>query len=172
MRQFLALRIFRALFVLWGASTLVFIVLRLSGDPVALMVAPDTPPAEIERVRHEMGFDQPLHVQYVVFLRDVLSGNFGRSLRFGEPAISLVVDRVEPTLELALLSTLLTVVVGAPVGILSALRRNGLYDAVAMAAALVGQSAPTFLVGIVLILIFSVQFQLLPAGGRGEWFQL
>jgi len=172
MRQFLALRIFRAVFVLWGASTLVFIVLRLSGDPVALMVAPDTPPAEIERVRHEMGFDQPPHIQYAVFLRDVLSGNFGRSLRFGEPAISLVVERVEPTLELALLSTLLTVVVGAPVGILSALRRNGLYDAVAMAAALVGQSAPTFLVGIVLILIFSVQFQLLPAGGRGEWFQL
>src|SRR6266487_1560854 len=124
MQRFLIGRLLRAIFVLWGVSTLVFVVLRLSGDPVALMVAPDTPPAEIARVRHELGFDQPLYLQYFVFLRDVLSGNFGTSLRFGEPAVSLVLDRVEPTLELALLSMLLTVVVGAPVGILSALRRN------------------------------------------------
>jgi peptide/nickel transport system permease protein len=172
MQQFLIGRLIRAVFVLWGVSTVVFLVMRLSGDPIALMVSPDTPPAEIALLRHELGFDQPLVVQYLVFLRDAAHGNFGQSLRFAEPARTLVLERVEPTLELALLSIVLTIVVAIPVGVLSALKRNSLYDAVAMAAALLGQSMPTFFLGIVLILVFSVQLQLLPAGGRGEWFQL
>ncbi len=172
MHQFLIGRLIRAVFVLWGVSTVVFLVMRLSGDPIALMVSPDTPPAEIARLRHELGFDQPLVVQYLVFLRDAAHGNFGQSLRFAEPARTLVLERVEPTLELALLSIVLAIVVAIPVGVLSALKRNSLYDAVAMAAALLGQSMPTFFLGIVLILVFSVQLQLLPAGGRGEWFQL
>jgi peptide/nickel transport system permease protein len=172
MKRFMIGRLARAVFVLWGVSSVVFLVLRLSGDPVALMVAPDTPPAEIERVRHELGLDRPLVVQYAVFLGDVVRGNFGRSLRFDEPAAGLVLERVRPTLELASLSVLLAVVVGIPVGILSALKRNSVYDAIAMSCALVGQSAPTFFVGIVLILIFSAQLQVLPVGGRGEWFQL
>jgi peptide/nickel transport system permease protein len=172
MQRFMIGRLLRAIFVLWGVSTVVFMVLRLSGDPVALMVAPDTPPAEIQRVRHELGLDRPLVVQYVVFLGDVLRGNFGRSLRFDEPAAGLVLERVRPTLELAMLSVLLTVVVGIPVGVLSALKRNSIYDAIAMSSALVGQSAPTFFVGIVLILIFSARLQVLPVGGRGEWYQL
>src|SRR5580765_4642633 len=115
MQRFLIGRVLRAIFVLWGVSTVVFLVLRLSGDPVALMVAPDTPPAEIERVRHELGLDRPLVVQYAVFLRDVVQGNFGVSLRFNEPAVSLVAERVRATLELAVLSVLLSVVVGIPV---------------------------------------------------------
>src|SRR5882672_7130808 len=100
MQRFMIGRLLRAIFVLWGVSTVVFMVLRLSGDPVALMVAPDTPPAEIQRVRHELGLDRPLVVQYVVFLGDVARGNFGRSLRFDEPAAGLVMERVRPTLEL------------------------------------------------------------------------
>src|SRR4051812_44257271 len=157
MKRFMIGRVLRAIFVLWGVSTVVFAVLRLSGDPVALMVAPDTPPAEVQRVRHELGLDRPLAVQYAVFLGDVLRGNFGTSLRFGEPAVGLVLERVRATFELAILSIVLTVVVGIPVGILSALKRNTVYDAVAMAGALIGQSAPTFFVGIVLILIFSAR---------------
>jgi peptide/nickel transport system permease protein len=172
MKRFMISRLIRAVFVLWGVSTVVFVVLRLSGDPVALMVAPDTPPAEVARVRSELGLDRPLVVQYAVFLGDVLRGNFGRSLRFSEPAVGLVLERLRPTLELAFFSVLLSVVVGIPVGALSALRRNTVYDAMAMAGALVGQSAPTFFVGIILILFFSVQLQILPVGGRGEWYQL
>jgi peptide/nickel transport system permease protein len=172
MQRFLIGRLLRAVFVLWGVSTVVFIVLRLSGDPVALMVAPDTPPAEIQRVREELGLDQPLAVQYAVFLGDVLRGNFGMSLRFGEPASALVLERVRATLELAICAVLLSIVVGIPVGALSALKRNSAYDAVVMSSALVGQSAPTFFVGIILILVFSVWLQMLPVGGRGEWTQL
>jgi peptide/nickel transport system permease protein len=172
MQRFLIARVLRAVFVLWGVSTVVFIVLRLSGDPVALMAGPDTPPAEMENLRHELGFDRPLYVQYGAFLGDLLVGNFGQSLRFGDSAARLVMDRAIPTLELAFLSILLTIVVGLPVGMLSALKRNSIYDLMAMVAALVGQSAPTFLIGIVLIMIFSVQLQLVPAGGRGEWYQL
>src|SRR5437870_4236252 len=128
MKRFLIGRLLRAVFVLWGVSTVVFMVLRLSGDPVALMVAPDTPPDEIQRVRHELGLDQPLVVQYAVFLGNVVQGNFGKSLRFGEPAAGLVLERVRPTFELAFLSILLSVVVGIPVGVLSALKRNSIYD--------------------------------------------
>lgn len=172
MKAFLIGRLIRAVIVLWGVSTVVFMVLRLSGDPVAMMVAPDTPPAEIDRVRHEMGFDQPMIIQYGSFLGNVSRGDFGNSLRFGESATGLVIDRVAPTMELAIFSILLTIIIGVPVGALSALKRNSIYDSIAMAIALIGQSAPTFFIGIVLILLFSVQFQLLPAGGRGEWFQL
>jgi peptide/nickel transport system permease protein len=172
MQRFVIGRILRAIFVLWGVSTVVFIVLRLSGDPVALRVAPDTPPAEIERVRRELGMDRPLIVQYAVFLAEVPKGNFGRSLRFDEPATTLVLERLRPTLELALGAILLSVVVGIPVGALSALKRNSVYDAITMASALVGQSVPTFFVGIVLILVCSVWLRLLPVGGRGDWTQL
>jgi peptide/nickel transport system permease protein len=172
MQRFLISRLVRAVFVLWGVSSVVFLVLRLSGDPVSLMVAPDTPPAEIARVRHELGLDQPVLVQYGVFLGNLLKGDFGRSLRFNEPATGLILERLRPTLELALLAVLLSVIVGVPVGAFSALRRNTLYEAIVMAGALVGQSAPTFFVGIILILIFSARLQILPVGGRGEWYQL
>src|SRR4051812_34247070 len=122
MQRFLANRVLRAIFVLWGVSTVVFLVMRLSGDPVGLMLGPDTTPQEIERLRHSMGFDRPLYVQYVAFLQGVARADFGQSLRFGEPALGLVLDRVQPTLELAIPSILLTVLVAIPIGVLSALK--------------------------------------------------
>src|SRR5262249_23498451 len=150
----------------------VFLVLHLSGDPVALLVAPETPPAEIERLRHAMGFDAPLSTQYVVFLRSAVQGDFGQSLRFGQPALQLVTERLQGTLELAVVSICLAVAVAVPIGILSAVKPHSLYDMLAMFLALLGQSMPTFFLGIVLILVLSVQLRLLPTGGRGDLQQL
>lgn len=172
MTRFVVRRLLRAAVVLWGVTTVVFVVTRLSGDPITLLVAPDTPLADIERLRHDMGLDAPIFDQYVRFLGEVTRGDFGRSIRFGEPAMRLVLDRLPPTLELAVVSLTLAVVVAVPIGILSALKPNSAYDGVAMAAALVGQSAPTFFIGVVLILVFAVQLRLLPTGGRGEWNQV
>lgn len=172
MRRFVLRRTARALIVFWGVSTVVFLVMRLSGDPITLLVAPDTPVADIERLRHEMGLDAPLTIQYVRFLSEVVRGDFGHSIRFGEPAMDLVLERLRPTTELAVVSLLLALLVAIPVGLSSAVRPNSAYDRAAMALALIGQSTPAFLAGIVLILVFSVQLKLLPTGGRGQWYHL
>jgi peptide/nickel transport system permease protein len=172
MRRFVLRRTARAFIVFWGVSTVVFLVMRLSGDPITLLVAPETPVADIERLRHEMGLDAPLIVQYVRFLGEVARGDFGRSIRFGDPAMDLVLERLRPTAELAVVSLLLAMLVAIPIGLFSAVKPNSVYDRAAMALALLGQSTPAFLAGIVLILVFSVQLKLLPTGGRGQWYQL
>jgi peptide/nickel transport system permease protein len=172
MKRFMISRLLRSIVVLWGISTVVFFVVRLSGDPVALMVAPDTPPAEIEKLRTAMGLDRPLIVQYGWFARDVFTGNFGQSLRFGEPAMGLVLERFQPTIELAVLAVLLSAGVGVPMGMISALKPNTIWDGISMFIALIGQSVPSFFLGIMMILIFSVQLRLLPTGGRGDWYNL
>src|SRR5215831_5570220 len=127
---FLAQRLFRALIALWLVSTVVFVVMRLSGDPVPLLLPPDAPISEMERVRRELGLDRPLPVQYAVFLRNTLKLDFGRSLHFRQPAFSLAA------------------LVAVPVGLLSAMKRNTLLDHAAMGFALIGQAAPTFFLGI------------------------
>lgn len=165
-------RLLRALFVLWGASTVVFVIIHLSGDPVALLLPPDAGTEEINRVRHEMGFDQPLFTQYGIFLRQLVQGDFGRSIRFGQPAMEVVLERIQPTLELALLSIPLALSLALPIGIIGALRANTRSGELLMGIALIGQSTPIFFFGILLILIFSAQLHWLPTGGRGQPIQL
>jgi len=160
------------LFVLWGTSTVVFFIIHLSGDPVALLLPPEAGVEEIERVRHLYGFDQPLVVQYAIFLQHLAQGDFGQSIRFGQPALEVVLQRVEPTLELALLAILLAMVLAFPIGIFGALRANTKLGEGLMGIALVGQSTPIFFFGIVLILVFAAQLHWLPTGGRGDPKQL
>jgi ABC-type dipeptide/oligopeptide/nickel transport system permease component len=165
---FLASRLLRALVALWLVSTVVFVVMRLSGDPVPLLLPPDAPRSEYARVARELGLDRPLPVQYAVFIGNVLRGDFGRSIHFREPAARVVVGYLPATLELGLAAFALAVLVAVPIGVLSAVRRNSLLDQGAMGLALVGQSAPTFFVGILLILIVSLKAGLLPTSGRGD----
>ena len=172
MSRFLVRRFLRTILVLWGVSTIIFIVMHLSGDPVALMLPPDAPRSEIERLRSTLGLDAPLSMQYVRFLRNLTVGEFGESLRSREPALNLVLERIRPSLELATTAIVIAVVLAVPVGILSATRPNSGRDLMAMAFILIGQSTPTFFLGIILILIFSVQLGLLPTGGRGTWQQI
>ena len=169
---FLAYRLLRACVALWLVSTVVFVVMRLSGDPVPLLLPPDAPTAEIARVRHDLGLDRPLAVQYAVFLGNVLHGDFGRSIHFRQPAMAVAFAYLPATFELGLAAFLIATVAALPVGVLSAVRRNSPLDQAAMGLALVGQSAPTFFLGILLILGLSLWLNLFPTGGRGEWRHL
>jgi ABC-type dipeptide/oligopeptide/nickel transport system permease component len=169
---FLAYRLFRTLVALWLVSTVVFVVMRLSGDPVPLLLPPDAPISEMERVRHDLGLDRSLAVQYGVFLGNVVRGDFGRSIHFRQPAMEVARSYLGATFELGLVAFLVAVLVAFPIGVLSAVRRNSLLDHAAMGLALVGQSAPTFFIGILLILILALRLDLFPTSGRGDWRNL
>jgi len=170
--RFLAYRLLRMLVAMWCVVTVVFIVMRLSGDPVPLLLPPDAPIAEMERLRHEMGLDRPIPVQYGVFVNQAIRGDFGRSIHFRTSALAVVWERVPATLELAFASFLCAIVVAIPAGILSAVKRGSTYDNIVMGVALIGQAAPTFYIGIMLILVCSLWLGLFPTSGRGEWRQL
>ena len=169
---FLAFRAGRALIALWLVSTVVFVVMRLSGDPTPLLLPPDAPQSEIFRLRKELGLDRSLPVQYAVFLRNLVRGDFGQSIRFKGAALAIVTERLPATLELGLTSFGLAILIAIPIGLLSAVYRNTLIDHAAMGLALVGQSAPTFFIGILFILLISVNAGLVPTSGRGDWRHL
>jgi peptide/nickel transport system permease protein len=168
MLKFLTRRILRALVAIWGIVTIVFITMRLSGDPVPLLLPPDAPTSEMIRVRADLGLDQPLAVQYVVFLGNVLHGDLGRSIHMRQPAIDLALERLPATFELAVSAFVLAIVVALPAGLISAARRNSVWDNLAMLLALIGQSAPTFYIGIMLILVLGLQLGWFPVSGRGQ----
>ena len=168
MLQFLSRRILRAVVALWGIVTIVFIVMRLSGDPVPLMLPPDAPTAEMNRVRAELGLDQPIPIQYLVFIGNVLRGDLGRSIHMRQPAIEIAIERLPATVELALAAFLLAIVVALPAGLISAAKRDSIWDNLAMLFALIGQSAPTFYIGIMLILVLGLQLGWFPVSGRGQ----
>jgi peptide/nickel transport system permease protein len=167
MSVYVARRLAQALIVLLGISVVVFVILHLTGDPTLLMLPPDVSAEEVKRFRRAMGFDDPLPVQYWRFLRGVLHGNFGNSLRHDEPALALVFERMPATLELTAVGLGLALLLAIPAGIVSALFRNSALDYVSTLVALTGQAMPTFWLGIMLILVFSVGFQVLPSSGRG-----
>ena len=167
MRSYLLRRLWQSLLVLFGVSVVVFLILHLTGDPAALLLPPDATAEDIAKFRTAMGFDDPVAVQYLRFLKGAVRGDFGESLRHGEPAMPLVVERLPATFQLAGAGLLIALGLAIPAGIISAMKRNTAVDYVASVAALLGQAMPTFWLGIMLILLFSVQFHLLPSSGRG-----
>jgi peptide/nickel transport system permease protein len=167
MTAFLLRRLLQSLLVLLGVSFVVFFILHLTGDPALIMLPPDATSEDIQRFRDAMGFNDPFFVQYGRFLAGAVRGNFGESLRHGEPAFDLVVERMPATFELAGAALLLALALSIPAGIVSAVRRNTILDYVSTVVALLGQSMPTFWLGVMLILLFSVQFNWLPSSGRG-----
>jgi peptide/nickel transport system permease protein len=169
MTAFRVRRLVRTIVVLWGVTTIVFVVTRLSGDPIALIVPPEAPRAEIERVRAQFGFDRPLPVQYGIFIRRAVVGDFGQSIRQRQPAMRLALERLPATLQLAAWSFLFAVVVGVPLGIVAGVRPRSLWDNLTMTVAVVGQAVPTFYLGILLIIFVAVRLGWLPVGGRGDW---
>jgi peptide/nickel transport system permease protein len=169
---FLAQRLLRALVAVWLVSTVVFVVMRLSGDPAPLLLPPDAPHSEILRVRAELGLDRPVALQYGLFVANVLRGDLGRSIHFREPAVRVVLGYLPATLELGLTAFALAALVALPVGLVSAMKRNSWVDHAVMSGALVGQAAPTFFLGILFILVVSLKAGLLPTSGRGDWRHL
>lgn len=168
MAQYILRRLFLSVFVVAGVTVVVFMVIRLSGDPTALMISPEASAEDVAELRRRMGFDRPVIVQFWDFLTGVVRGDFGDSLRYREPAFGLVVERLPATVQLTVASLLIAVIVALPAGIVSAVKRNTIWDRVAMFLALFGQSMPVFWFGILLILIVSVQLQLLPSSGSGD----
>jgi peptide/nickel transport system permease protein len=166
-RVFLVRRFLQSLLVLLGISFVVFGILYLTGDPTLVLLPPDATAEDVQRFREAMGFNDPFFVQYGRFLRGALRGDFGQSIRHGEPAFDLVVERMPATFELAGAALLIALALAIPAGIVSAVRRNTSIDYISTVVALLGQSMPTFWLGIMLILLFSVQFNLLPSSGRG-----
>lgn len=172
MRTWLGRRIAYSLLTLLAISVIVFSLVRLTGDPVLLFLPQDATAEDVERLREQLGFNDGLVVQYGRFLRSALSGDFGFSLKHQEPALRVVLTRLPATLELASAAMLLTLAWALPAGILSALKRNSWFDRLVMATVVFGQSMPSYWIGIMLILLVSVQWQLLPPFGRGTWAHL
>jgi peptide/nickel transport system permease protein len=172
MIQYTVRKLFHTAFVALGVVTLVFVALRASGDPAATMLPGDATVDELTALRRALGLDQPLYVQYVRFLADVVAGDFGTSFRHQQPALPLVLERLPATLELALAALVLAVAVALPLGIVAALHRGRLVDLLAMGFAVIGQATPYFWMGIMLILVVSVELGWLPTSGRGSWKHL
>lgn len=170
--RFILIKALRAILTLWIVVTFVFFVLRLSGDPVVAFVGADAPPDVIRYYTRLYGFDQPLHVQYVRYIVNLLHGNLGVSVAEGRDVTELIGEAVPRTALLGGLSLLISLAVGLPLGMIAALYRNRPVDRLVMSFAVFGFSIPHFFLGILLILIFSLWLRLLPSSGMGTVWHL
>jgi len=169
---YLLRRLYQAILVLLVVSGIVFVILHISGDPLALLMPQDAPPSDIEEMRRSLGLDKPLIVQYGLFLKNAAQGNLGVSYHHGQPALRLVLEHLPASLELVVTTILISLILAVPIGVLAASRRGTTVDRASLLGSLIGISAPPFWIGIVFILIFSVELQWLPSSGRGTWAHL
>lgn len=168
MATWLIRRTVQAFFVVLAMTVIVFVGLNVVGDPVQTFAPPEATLADLEQIRAHLGLDRPLWEQYLRFLNGVVQGDLGRSFVYNQPALQLVLSRVPATFELAATAMLISIVLGISLGIYCGLRPNGVAARTIMAASIFGFSLPTFWVGIVLIMYFSVTLGWLPSGGRGQ----
>ncbi len=172
MGYYILKRLWHTVYVAVGISIISFFFIHLSGDPVMLMLPPDASKDEIEELREDLGLNDPIYVQYWRFASRAVQGDLGSSLYFRVPAINLIMERLPASLELAGAAMLIAIVVSIPLGIISAVKRGSLWDVSSMLGALFGLSMPHFWLGIMLILLFSVNLGWLPTSGRGTLAQL
>lgn len=168
MLSFIARRLFQSLLVMLTVALIAFAMFRYVGDPVTSMVGQDTTPEQRAELREQLGLNDPFLVQYARFAINAAQGDFGISYRHRRPVGELLKERMPATLELSFVSSLIALAFGIPMGIYTALRRHGVLSRTFMALSLAGISLPTFLIGILLILVFGVQLRWLPSFGRGE----
>jgi ABC-type dipeptide/oligopeptide/nickel transport system permease component len=161
-------RVARLLVVLVGVSLVTFAILQASGDPVALMM-PEAPESDRAVLRQAMGFNDPLPVQFARFVGNIARGDFGQSFFHREPALPLVLARLPTTVLLTLLAMAVSLAIALPIGIVSAIRRNSVFDHTATLVVFLGTSMPVFWTGIMLILLFAVQLRVLPVSGWESW---
>jgi len=172
MTRFILRRTFYALVTLFILSLTIFTVIRMTGDPVTLLAEPGARDEDLDRIRTEWGLDRPWPVQYVVFARNVLTGDLGKSFNYQMPVSTLYFQRLPNSLELALAATLISFFIGIPAGLIAAVKVNGAWDNFGKVIALFGLAVPGFWLGLVLILVFSVWLQWLPTSGQGTWRNL
>jgi peptide/nickel transport system permease protein len=168
MLSFLVRRLLQNVIIVWAVASIAFGLTFLSGDPATLMIGEYWTTEQVRDFRAYMGFDRPFHVQYLAYMQRLAQGDFGTSVRQQQPVASLILERLPATLELAFAAFAIIVIVAVPLGVLSAVRRNTVWDHVAMSIALFAQSVPTFWLGIMLILVFGVELRMFPVSGRGD----
>jgi len=169
MVRFLLIRFGRAALTVGLVVTFAFVVLRMSGDPALIIMSIDAPPEAIKAFRKAWGLDDPIWMQYLRYFFAIAQGELGQSMRDGRPAIQLVAERIPATLALTLPALALKLGIGIPAGIYAALHRDSLMDRVVMVTAVAGFTVPSFVLGLVLVLVFSVQLGWLPSGGQDSW---
>jgi peptide/nickel transport system permease protein len=169
MLRFVLIRFGRAALTVALVVTFAFIVLRMSGDPALIIMSVDAPPEAIAAFRKAWGLDDPIWLQYLRYFSAIGQGELGQSMRDGRPAIQLVLERIPATLALTLPALALKLCIGIPAGIQAALHRDSLIDRIVMVTAVAGFTVPSFVLGLVLVLVFSVQLGWLPSGGQESW---
>jgi peptide/nickel transport system permease protein len=173
MQRYLLKRIVQAIITIFLMSIIIFLLGRLSGDPVVLLLGDLATEEEVQLITKELGLDKPLPVQYTVFLTNALKGDLGESIRGARrPVLDMIAERIPASFLLAIAAMLISVVIGIPIGVISAVRRGSIFDTLGRVFAMLGQSMPAFWVGIVLMYVISVQFRWLPTSGYGNFKQL
>ena len=167
MGAFIIRRVFQSLIVILGVIIITFLISRVVGDPVVLLLPPEATPEQRAYLTRDLGLDRALYVQLVVYVSKVARGDFGRSFRHNEPAITLLLERIPASLYLTFAATFISVCIALPLGIISAIKRGTIFDRIGMTLALFGQSTPAFWAGIMLILLFAVKLRWLPPSGYG-----
>lgn len=168
MQRYIVRRLLQGLVTLFLVSIIVFILGRLTGDPVALLLSEFSTFEDQERLTRQLGLDKPLPEQYAIFLWNAVRGDLGRSIRGDRaPALNLILERLPATVQLASISVLLSFLIGLPLGVLAAVRRGSFVDTISRVVALLGQAVPVFWLGIAAMYVFSVQLKLLPTSGYG-----
>ncbi len=168
MIAFIIRRLLQAIAVMLVVGFIAFSLFQFVGDPVLAMVGQDATPAQITELRADLGLDKPFYIQFIKFVENAVQGEFGMSYRQGRKVSSLLKERIPATLELSFAAVVLALVIGIPMGVYTALRRKGVLSNFFLAISLVGVSLPTFLIGILLILVFAVVLKWLPSFGRGD----
>jgi len=166
---FIARRILYSVVTLVILSGTIFLIVRLTGDPVLLMAEAGASTEDLARIRQQWGLDRSWAVQYVTFMQNALTGELGKSFNYRLPVSELYFQRLPNSLQLGLFATLISLLIGVPAGIVSAVKVNTWWDSIAKGVALLGLSIPGFWLGLVLILVFSVSLRWLPTSGAGDW---
>ncbi|MBT5875704.1 MAG: ABC transporter permease, partial [Candidatus Latescibacteria bacterium] len=168
MTAFLLKRLLQMAGVLWVVSALVFVMMSFTGDPTYMMVPPDATDAEIANARSLLGLDRSLLAQYLIFLENSLQGEFGRSFVFRQPALDLILERLPATAEMVIAALVPALLIAIPLGVFAGAYPRKTLSKSIMAGSLLGISLPNFWVGIMLIFVFAVQYNMLPSSGRGD----
>lgn len=166
MGRYVVSRLMQTILVLAGLITIVFFSIRLAGDPVALMLAGSASQEAIDRLRHALGFDRPLYVQFLDFVWGVAHGDLGNSILYGDSCMRLVLERLPATIQLTAAGIFIVVAIGIPMGLIAAIREGSAIDLAARAFAALGQAMPVYWLGLMLIIIVAVHLRLVPTGGR------
>lgn len=172
MQRYIIKRLFYAMISVFVLSLMIFLMVRLTGDPALVIAGPDASEADIQAIRTEFGLDKPVYAQYGLFMAKIFKADLGKSFTYRIPTIKLYMQRIPASIELALAAMAISLIIGLPVGIIAAVKVDRGWDRFGKIIALLGMSMPSFWLGLLLILLFSVTLKWLPTSGRGGIAQL